>query len=36
MSHDSAGQRLADIPRGLWAGAAAILGSVAFGAALVL
>ncbi|KAH9854403.1 hypothetical protein C2E23DRAFT_72066 [Lenzites betulinus] len=32
----NAGQRLADIPRGLWAGAAAILGSVAFGAALVL
>ncbi|KAI0829068.1 hypothetical protein BC628DRAFT_1337600 [Trametes gibbosa] len=32
----NAAQKLTGVPSGLWAGAAAILGSVAFGAALVL
>ncbi|KAI0325409.1 hypothetical protein GY45DRAFT_1374758 [Cubamyces sp. BRFM 1775] len=32
----NAAQQLASVPRGLWAGAAAVLGSMALGAALIL
>ena len=36
LSIRSAAQQLASVPRGLWAGAAAVLGSMALGAVFVL